>query len=45
MASHVLDELAALPGSIYPVWGADHYMRGLADLPGHLARLIAFVTR
>lgn len=41
----VLDELAALPGSIYPVWGADHYMRGLADLPGHLARLIAFVTR
>ena len=36
----LLDELAALPGMLYPVWGADHYLRGTSDLPLRIQRLI-----
>jgi len=36
----LLDELAALPGEIYPVWGVDHYLNGAASLEGRLAALI-----
>lgn len=36
----LLEELAALPGEIYPVRGADHYLNGAASLEGRLAALI-----
>lgn len=36
----LLEELANLPGEIYPVWGADHYLNGAASLEGRLAALI-----
>jgi hypothetical protein len=36
----LLDELAALPGELYPVWAADHYLNGAAELDGRLAALI-----
>jgi hypothetical protein len=39
----LLEELAALPGHLYPVWGADHYLRGIDDLPARIGRLISFV--
>lgn len=37
----VLSDLAALPGSLYPLWGADHYLEGAVDINGCIARLIA----
>lgn len=40
----VLKDLAALPGSLYPVWGADHYLEGAADLSGCIARLIVYLV-
>ena len=39
----LLDELARLPGYLYPVWGADHYLRGMDELPARLAKDLAFV--
>lgn len=39
----VLNDLAALPGSLYPLWGADHYLEGAPDLNGCIARLIAYL--
>lgn len=36
----VLAELTGLPGHFYPLWGADHYLRGVPDLPQRIARLI-----
>ena len=36
----MLEEIAALPGYLYPVWGADHYLRGVDDLPQQLTRLL-----
>lgn len=39
----VLAELVALPGRFYPIWGADHYLRGIDDLPARIARLIDYV--
>jgi len=39
----VLGELAALPGCLYPVWGADHYLRGGPDLSLALTRLIEYL--
>lgn len=36
----LLDELAGLPGDLYPVWGVDHYLNGAASLEGRLAALI-----
>ncbi len=36
----VLEDIAALPGYLYPVWGADHYLRGVDDLPQQLTRLL-----
>jgi hypothetical protein len=40
----VLDELAVLPGSLYPVWGADHYLRGGPDLSLAITRLIQYLS-
>jgi hypothetical protein len=36
----VLSELTALPGHFYPLWGADHYLRGVPDLSQRITRLI-----
>ncbi len=36
----VLEDIAALPGYLYPVWGTDHYLRGVDDLPQQLTRLL-----
>jgi hypothetical protein len=41
----LLEELARMPGYLYPVWGADHYLRGMDELPSRLARVLAFVLR
>jgi hypothetical protein len=40
-----LAELAALPGSLYPVWGADHYLRGGPELSVAVTRLIEYLGR
>jgi hypothetical protein len=40
----VLAELAALPGSLYPVWGADHYLRGGPDVSLAMTRLIEYLS-
>lgn len=40
----ILGELAALPGSLYAVWGADHYLRGGTDLSVALTRLIGYLS-
>jgi hypothetical protein len=40
----VLNDIAALPGSLYPLWGADHYLQGATDLNGCIARLIAYLV-
>ena len=40
----VLGELAALPGRLYAVWGADHYLRGGPDLSVALTRLIEHLS-
>jgi len=37
----LLEELAALPGHMYPVWGADHYLHGIDDLPARIGGLIS----
>lgn len=39
----VLNDLAALPGYLYPIWGADHYLEGAPDLNGCIARLIVYL--
>jgi len=36
----LLDELANLPGELYPVWGVDHYLNGTADFTARLAALV-----
>jgi hypothetical protein len=41
----ILAELAALPGSLYPVWGADHYLRGGPELSEAITRLIEYLSR
>jgi hypothetical protein len=41
----LLEELAALPGYMYPVWGADHYLRGIDDLPARIGGLISVVLQ
>ena len=40
-AGIVLADLCRLPGLIYPVWGADHYLRPEWDIAGLFARLVA----
>ena len=35
-----IEELLALPGYIYPLWGADHWLGGVRDLHERMARLI-----
>lgn len=41
----LLEELARLPGYLYPVWGADHYLRGMDELPARLAKVLTFVIQ
>lgn len=41
----VMNDLVALPGAFYAVWGADHYLRGAVDLRDRLTRLIGFLAR
>lgn len=41
----LLEELARLPGYLYPIWGADHYLRGVDELPARLAKMLAFVLQ
>lgn len=41
----VLEELAALPGQLYPIWGVDHYLRGVDDLSLRLARLVGHLAQ
>ena len=41
-AGIVLADLCRLPGLIYPVWGADHYLRPEWDIAGLFARLVAY---
>jgi hypothetical protein len=36
----LLEELAALPGELYPVWGVDHYLTGTTDLAARLEALL-----
>jgi hypothetical protein len=40
----LLAELAALPGALYPVWGADHYLRGAPELSATVTRLIEHLS-
>jgi len=40
----ILAELAALPGCLYPLWGADHYLRGGPDLAPAITRLIQYLS-
>lgn len=40
-----LETLAGLPGMIYPMWGADHYLQGTPDLSVRIRNLLAFVLR
>lgn len=41
----LLEELTRLPGYLYPVWGADHYLRGMDELAARLAKVLAFVLQ
>ena len=41
----LLEELARLPGYLYPVWGADHCLQGMDGKSARLARLLAFVIQ
>jgi hypothetical protein len=36
----LLADLARLPGLLYPIRGTDHYMRGRADIPDRLVRVL-----
>ena len=36
----LLEELTALPGELYPVWGVDHYLSGTKDLAARLEALL-----
>ncbi len=40
-----LAALARLPGHMYPMWGADHYLRGRQDLSLRIRNLLAFTLR
>ncbi len=40
----LLADLAGLPGSIYPVWGADHYLQPAWDMNGLIRRLLLYVA-
>lgn len=41
----VLSDACALPGVIYPVWGADHYLRSGADMPKLLRAILGLLAR
>jgi hypothetical protein len=41
----LLEEIARLPGLIYPLWGADHYLQGRDDLELRIAKLVGYVMR
>ncbi len=40
----LLADLVGLPGRIYPVWGADHYLRPAWDFDGVLRRMFLYVA-
>jgi hypothetical protein len=40
----LLADLRRLPGLIYPVWGADHYLRPARDTGSLVSRLLNYVT-
>jgi len=40
----LLADLVGLPGRIYPVWGADHYLQPAWDFNGMLRRLFLYVA-
>jgi hypothetical protein len=41
----LLADLVELPGRIYPVWGADHYLQPAWDFNGLLRRLFLYVAK
>jgi hypothetical protein len=41
--ANLLTDLLGLPGLIYPVWGADHYLRPNWDVGALIRRLLCFV--
>jgi hypothetical protein len=43
--STLLADLCRLPGLIYPVWGADHYLRPAGGINGLLCRLFHFISQ
>lgn len=42
--ANVLADICTLPGLIYPVWGADHYLRPAWDIRRLTGRLLQFVA-
>jgi hypothetical protein len=42
--ANLLTDLIGLPGLIYPVWGADHYLRPNWDIDALIRRLFCFVA-
>lgn len=43
--ANLLTDLVSLPGLIYPVWGADHYLQPAWDIQALLRRVICYVVR
>jgi hypothetical protein len=43
--ANLLADLLGMPGVIYPVWGADHYLRPAWDLDGLVRRLFGDLIR
>jgi hypothetical protein len=40
-----LADVCTFPGAVYPVWGADHYLRSRhADLPGLFVRILRYIA-
>ena len=42
--ANLLADLVGLPGVIYPVWGADHYLQPAWDMNGLVRRLLLYVA-
>jgi hypothetical protein len=42
--ANLLADLVGLPGLIYPVWGADHYLQPAWDMNGLVRRLLLYVA-
>ena len=43
--ANLLADLVGLPGLIYPVWGADHYLQPAWDIQALLRRVICYIVR